>query len=416
MNNQDSFANLLQPLQEILTEFAPIPSLIGKVAPEDRPYETLQMRQGAAYSLLEQLIAPINVVWTPPKVAGQTIAATLWAHPTLPKPKHIHFMSPKGLAFIDWLIENSHHHPNQHMWHSLMAHGRWVRVMLAANRFLRANGLASVVPKPILISGVREPMAQYLSLVFQVWWMYVKSPADLNAESIRAQMRDDPWRHQCNNWFKDDLAEMTGIDVFSRPFPTEQGWDIYENDVARVLIIRQENLDRLPQAIGTLYGIDPATVKLESRNKAEEKEYFSHYDAVKKAWSPTDQDIAEVYSPRFVSHFYTAHEIDNYQQRWRKKAGATSRETPPETYKKQQAGEKVPAKPKSESPCGHQSSNVPTAHDWACHPCPQCALELNSLKDQAKAIDRLKAYWPVKLLLKGRKLLRRMSLGQRMTK
>ena len=136
MKKDDEIASAFHPLQEILTEFAPIPSLIGKVAPEDRAYETLQMRQGEAYNLLEQLIAEISIVYTPPKVAGQTIAATLWAHPTIPKPKHIHFLSSKGLAFIDWLIEQSQSHPNVHLWQTLMAHGRWVRVMLAANRML----------------------------------------------------------------------------------------------------------------------------------------------------------------------------------------------------------------------------------------------------------------------------------------
>src|SRR5580704_8200963 len=150
------------PWQELFTEFASIPSLIGKVSPEHRAYETNQILQDPAYLVMERLLSELTVVYSPPKVGGQTIAATLWAHPAIPQPKHIHFLSPKGLAFMEFLIEQSSSHPNQHEWRTLMAHSRWVRVLLSANRMLRASGLTSIVPKPVLLAGVREPMGQYL--------------------------------------------------------------------------------------------------------------------------------------------------------------------------------------------------------------------------------------------------------------
>src|SRR5579872_1798382 len=187
MDKIDSLMSNGSLWNEVLAEFAPIPALIGKVEPELRAYETVQILQEPAYRLMERLLADLTVVYSPPKVGGQTIAATLWAHPAIPQPKHIHFLSPKGLAFMEFLIEQSSSHPNQHEWRTLMAHSRWVRVLLSANRLLRASGLASVVPKPILLAGVREPMGQYLSMVFQAWWMYAESPAALDAESIRAR-------------------------------------------------------------------------------------------------------------------------------------------------------------------------------------------------------------------------------------
>ena len=233
-------------------------------------------------------------------------------------------------------------------------------------------------------------------------------------------MKNDPWRHQCNNWFKDDLGEALGVDVFARPFPIEQGWDIYENDNVRLLVIRQENMDRLPQAIGTLYGIDAGTVTMESRNKAEDKDYSTQYEAVKKAWSPSDEEIEEVYSPAFVGHFYTDREIEKFKERWRKQAGASSPETSHEARQKQsaRAAEMPIAKASSQPACEHRSppTSQAFAHDWNCHPCAQCAHELIALKQHARAMERIKALWPVKLLLRCRKLFRRMTANVRMTK
>jgi len=429
MGNVDPVGRGGLPWQELLREFATIPSLFCKVSRADQAYETMQLFQEPAYLLMEQLIADNTIVYSPPKVGGQTITATLSKHPTISQPRHVHFLSPKGLAFMEGLIEQSRSHPNQHLWLTLTAHSRWVRVLLAANRMLRAGGLASIVPKPVLIAGVREPMGQYLSMVFQVWWMYADSPTGLTAEFIRARMIDDPWRHHCNNWFKDDLEPMIGLDVFARPFPTEQGWDIYENDIARLLIIRQENLDRLPEAVGILYGIDPATVKMESRNKAEEKDYSSEYAAAKKAWRPSEQDLEEVYSPAYVRHFYTSQEIEAFQNRWRNRAGGASRQPSSEVPKREQPRSSVPeksaAKSKPEPACEHLSTSTskPLMHHWACRPCPQCAQEIQSVpilqrncEERLKIIERVRSLWPVRAFLMCRNLYRRIVRGRHATK
>ncbi len=398
------------PWSELLTEFAPIPSLLSKVPPENRAYESSQMMQDPAYILMERLLADLTVVYSPPKVGGQTIAATLWAHPAIPQPKHVHFLSPKGLAFMEWLIEQSSGHANQHEWRTLMAHSRWVRVLLAAKRMLRAAGMESMVPKPVLIAGVREPMGQYLSMVFQAWWMYADSPEALNAESIRAKMLGDPWRHKCNNWFKDDMGDTIGLDVFAKPFPTERGWDIYENDIARVLIIRQDNLDRLHEALGKLYGIEPSSVKMENRNRGDEKDYSAQYNAVKKAWRPTEQDLEEVYSAPYVSHFYTSREIEGFKNRWRT-AATSNRQSVPAAEKQERTTSQVQSRITAKSE---------PVHDRSCRPCPQCEQEIQSIPELQKAcqerlevIERLQSTWPMRIMQKCRNMLKRVFRGGR---
>jgi hypothetical protein len=368
--------------QQLLAEFAPIPPLIQKVAPENRAYLTKQMQQDPIYFLLESLTAPRTIVYSPPKVGGQTIAATLWEHPAIPQPIHIHFMSPKGIAFMESLIEQSRENANQHQWQTLLAHSRWVRSLLASNRLVREAGFSSAIPKPVVIAGVREPMAQYLSMVFQAWWMYADSPGKLDAAAIRARMDTDPWREMCDTWFEDELRQTLSIDVYARPFPTDRGWDIYENETARVLIIRQENLGQLPEAIGLLYGIDPGTVKLETRNRAEEKEYAAEYAAVKKAWQPGEKELDRVYGSAYVGHFYTAAEIASYRERWRSGAKASPRHAAVQATPKTAP----PVEPRASLECGHEAPAA-VSHSRGCRPCPKCSAELQSIPVLKQACD-----------------------------
>jgi hypothetical protein len=226
-------------------------------------------------------------------------------------------------------------------------------------------------------------------------------------------MIDDPWRHKCNNWFKDDMGELIGLDVFARPFPTETGWDIYENDIARVLIIRQENLDRLPDALGKLYGIEPSTVKMENRNRGDEKDYSSQYNTVKKAWRPSESDLEEVYSAAYVHHFYTAQEIEGFKHRWRT-AATVHRQTSPIAEKSVRTNSQVQTL---------AATSKPATHDRSCRPCPQCEQELQSIPELQKAcrerleiIERLQSFWPVKIMRKCSNIYKRLFHGARAAK
>src|SRR4029077_16159903 len=113
--------------------------------------------------------------------------------------------------------------------------------------------------------------------------------------------------------FTDELGAVFGVDVYARPFPAERGWDVYENDAARVLVVRQEDLARLPEALGALYGFDPATVEVEDRNVADHKDYSAHYRAVRAALRLSERELDEAYSLPYARHFYTPREIDAFR-------------------------------------------------------------------------------------------------------
>ncbi len=402
-------------LEGILKEFSPIPGLIRDVGPTNRAYDTNLLLQTATYNILANLVAENSIVYAPPKVGGQTLAATLIAHPSVPRLKHFHFMSSNGLAFLQSLIGKRSGHPNLHELQTAEAHGRWARVLVATNRFLRTRGLDSVIPKPIIVSAVREPMAQYLSLVFQLWWLYAEAPSHLTADGIRAGMLNDPWRHQCDNWFKDELKLSLGLDVFAKPFPTDLGWDIYENETARALVIRQENLGQVSVALGNLYGLDPSTFQVQSRNKAEDKDYNDCYEKVKAEWRPTEHEIEEVYSAPYVSHFYSQQEIQKFKARWLKGPARTTVGHAGPVKKDTSSAKKIPSKPTPKSKHACSPTPPPTdrgSHGWGCQPCDECQRRIGQAERQLSLVNSAKKLWPVRTLLSGRRKLLSMFRGR----
>ena len=118
-------------------------------------------------------------------------------------------------------------------------------------------------------------------------------------------------------WFDDELKEMFGVDVYARPFPADRGWDVYENDRARVLLIRQENLDALADALGALCRVEPSSFDVVPCNIGEDKAYAQQYGIVKKTLRLSEQELDSIYSLPYVRHLYTSKEIEGFKMRWR---------------------------------------------------------------------------------------------------
>ncbi len=327
MESVDSLIHAAFRSEQILAEFAPIPALMNEVSPHFRLAMVLEMLEHPPFPLMRQQIANLNIVCSIQKVGSTTICETLSRHPSIhcrSNLRHVHFLSQNNLAFLNEQLSRCRNHPNSHEWVQHMAHCHWVRTLLAANKAIRRGGMASSVDKPVVITGVREPIAQYLSMVFQNWWMYVDSPAALTTEFLQARMPEDPWVGRCAEWFTSDLGEMFGVDVYARPFPTERGWDIYENDNARILLIRQENLNRLPEALGSLYRFDPSTVQMTTANEGDSKNYAAQYAKVKRSFHLDDRELESLYSLPHARHFYSAEQIEQFKKHWRNPSGERS--------------------------------------------------------------------------------------------
>jgi hypothetical protein len=265
--------------------------------------------------------------------------------------------------------------------------------------------MASVVRKPFLIAGVRDPVALYVSLGFEAWALRDKID-ELSVECLRFWVASDPFARIWDDWFLDELGAMSGVDVYARPFPTDRGWDIYENLTARVLVIRQENLAHLPEALGALYGFEPSSFRVETCNVGANKGYASRYDLMKRTLRFTDAELDTLYESRFGRHFYTQEEIARFKSRWR--AGA--KQTDPDSVSAPAGARRPQTSAGSDQPhpgpaCGHlvpPSDRQP--HIRVCRPCWRCEEQLNTIPGllhtcavQAARIEQLEAAEQVRI-------------------
>ena len=156
--------------------------------------------------------------------------------------------------------------------------------------------------------------------------------------------------------------------------------------LARVLIIRQENLDRLPEAAGKFFGFDSASVEVEERNHAENKPYAAHYRVIKESLRLPDRELEEIYSLPHVRHFYSHAEIETFKQRWRRGLAIAPSHcsTAGDEEDKLILPFKSAASSRFAEAHNHESNSAPL-HSWTCRPCAKCALQLHSIPSLQQA-------------------------------
>ena len=88
-----------------------------------------------------------------------------------------------------------------------------------------------------------------------------------------------------------------------------------ETPAARVLLLRQENLDAAPAALGGFLG-RPAPVPVPARNEAATKEYAGRYREFLASVRLPEPVLDEVYGSRYARHFYADSELERFRRRW----------------------------------------------------------------------------------------------------
>ncbi len=273
--------------------------------------------QRVADAGLDGLVAvarrPLHLVYTPGKVGSKTVKATL--DHLLPNTEaiHVHWLGTFGFALLDALATTGR--GSRAQIEMLRYHCRRARVLLDLNTAYRAAGV--VTSLPTVLTGVRDPLAAFVSMVFEGHAIFCDvEPRDITPRFLRDRLRDQPWHLWSDEWYTRELGEVFGVDIFAREFPTERGWDIYESEAARVLLIRQEDLAQLPQALAAIYPVRPEDVMIRSTNRSAEKPYAGHYDAMRKRFRLSAAELDEVYGLPCLRHFYTPAQIAAFRSRW----------------------------------------------------------------------------------------------------
>ena len=238
----------------------------------------------------------IILIYTMGKVGSSTIYNSLKVK--LPKAHlfHVHFLSDK------WLKEilpglNKDFHQN-------IVYGNEVLDFIKANPKKRVK----------IITLVREPLMRDISDIFQNWSRLFPAEETVDKDYLLDWI--DKRSHEYTlNWFDTEFKSYLGYDVYSRPFDKEKGYSIYNTPRFDLLCIKLETLNNVyGEALKSFLNLDD--VSLSSTNETKDKDRSDLYFEMLMSYKANPAKIEELYSSKYMKHFYTQKQIEGYKKKW----------------------------------------------------------------------------------------------------
>src|SRR4051812_4625805 len=135
-----------------------------------------------------------------------------------------------------------------------------------------------------VVCGVRDPVARAASALFQIGGDWERATDDERAVEVLTRSLVDLFDagRAGLDWFDEQLAPATGVDVYAKPFDAHEGWRIDERERFRVLMIRFEDLAWVAgPALASFLSL-PSVPQVSHRNEGDSKSYADVYDRFKR--------------------------------------------------------------------------------------------------------------------------------------
>lgn len=117
------------------------------------------------------------------------------------------------------------------------------------------------------------------------------------------------------NWFDEQPKRLLGVDVYTHPFPHEQGYTRFQSGVYDVLIVRTELDDTVKsRVVGEFVGVPDLTIT--RMNVGETNRYGEAYRAFKEHLTIRQAHLDTIFASRYARHFYGADELRRMNARW----------------------------------------------------------------------------------------------------
>ena len=238
---------------------------------------------------------PPIIIITPGKVGSSSVYHTLKRH--ISKPIfHIHHISEQGIK------SSSEKHLNSNR-KSLPLH-------LIVSNILRKK-LENYNGHKFIICIVREPISREISAFYQNTEFYksiveknnleIDTNASLNI--LKRIFSENITRH-LENWFKTEIYQEFHIDVFSQPFNTQKGYQLFQTEKTSLLLLKMESMNKVfTNAIKELLNTEN-DISLTNSNIAENKHYAASYAEAKKTFRLSKEQLDEITQSRYFQHFY----------------------------------------------------------------------------------------------------------------
>lgn len=171
-----------------------------------------------------------------------------------------------------------------------------------------------------VITGVREPVGRNVSAFFEMLHHLVPNiEARFAADDITVEELQELFLHlydqrSPNLWFDGQFKPVFGIDVYAKPFPHAQGYDLYEEGNSRALLIRVEDLSAcVGQAMERFLGIKDFQVQ--TKNTSDAKAFGELARRFKEVPLP-EAYVEQMCATRYARHFYSEQELDRAFRQW----------------------------------------------------------------------------------------------------
>ncbi len=224
---------------------------------------------------------------------------------------HLHWFSDQGLSRAE-KIKQSSHDPR-------------FSLHLKRCKLLRSKFDSGAINKLKVITLVRDPIAREISSFFQNLELTNTHLIDqqnqlktdvavkLIEKKITCNLLDI---HYCLNWFDQEFNPALCLNIYDYPFNQQKGYSIISMDNIDVLVLKLEKLDSCyGQALEEFLDIQLSGPSIKA-NRGDQKKYSHEREMIKKYLQLSPEACQNIYSTRFVKHFYSQDERDTFIARW----------------------------------------------------------------------------------------------------
>lgn len=171
-----------------------------------------------------------------------------------------------------------------------------------------------------IITIVRPPMERNVSMFFQAlpFWLSVSQSGFKSGKNIDARREgfdvlvesfEEYYNHDyCLNWFEQEIAKFSGINVYSKPFDAGKGHVTFSNGKYECLVMSLEKLNNNEHIISNFIG---EKVQIHSVNAAERKWYADIYKKFRAEYKPSAYLQKKLFDSKLSKHFFVNQENNN---------------------------------------------------------------------------------------------------------
>lgn len=202
---------------------------------------------------------------------------------------------------------------------------------------------------PKIIIGVREPVAQYISLLFsqsdiglvpmgKTEWkdaqeifnkIFVKQIGaddylEMSAHNKNALKNGLNMGYQnllVDQFMDGQIKQWLGIDLYSYEFDKNKGYSIFKRKMAngatqQILFYKMEKMNEMEHIFKEFLGLENFTLIQE--NVGEKKHYADLYQKFKEKFQIPKKFVEELYTSKFMKFCYEDAEIEGFREKWAK--------------------------------------------------------------------------------------------------